>query len=352
MKIGILTFHRAHNYGAVLQCYALQEVLKSMGHEVWVIDYRQPFIEELYSPFNIHRLKGLLLHPRGIYHYFKSVFHRLRKQKIYTEFLNKHIRLTKPCQNDIPEDFERYVIGSDQLWGLHCLGGVADDVYLGNFRHNSLSKKIGYAISTNLNSLKALNNNDSLKDSVANFARLSMREEFAADYIENETGTKPTVCLDPTLLTDEHIWKPLINDKWKDERYILMYEVRCLKDDPNMLQKKAKELADKYNCKIIDLSSMAYSVEDFVSLFKYAQYVVTTSFHATVFSIIFDTPFYSIKLNDGHDGRYTNLLNALGLEICCVEKDSIYSPQEIDFSSAKEKLDILRNSSFEFLSEL
>ena len=252
----------------------------------------------------------------------------------------------------MPHDFDIYVIGSDQLWGLHCLGGVADDFYMGNFKHTPQSKVIGYAISTNLKSLKVLNNDNSLKDSVANFAKLSMREEFAADYIGNEIGIKPSVCLDPTLLTDKTVWKPLINDKWKDERYILMYEVRCLKDNPNMLQEKAEELANKYNCKIIDLSNMTYSVEDFVSLFKYAQYVVTTSFHATVFSIIFDTPFYSVKLNDGHDGRYTNLLNALGLETCCVEKDSICSPQEIDFSSAKEKLDLLRGSSFEFLSEL
>lgn len=159
MRIGILTFHRAHNYGAVLQCYALQEVLKSMGHEVLVIDYRQPFIEAIYSPFNFHRLKGLLLHPRGIYRYVRSISQRLRKRRIYTAFQNKHLRLTKPRQKNIPEDFERYVIGSDQLWGLHCLGGIADDVYLGNFKHKSQSKIMGYAISTNLNSLKALNNN-------------------------------------------------------------------------------------------------------------------------------------------------------------------------------------------------
>lgn len=177
-----------------------------------------------------------------------------------------------------------------------------------------------------------------------------MREEFAADYIEDQVGRRPFVCLDPTLLTDQNIWNPLINDKWKDERYILMYEVRRLKDNPNMLREKAENLANKYNCKIIDLSSMAYSVEDFVSLFKYAQYVVTTSFHATVFSIIFDTPFYSIKLNDGHDGRYINLLNALGLEMCCVEKNFSCSSQKINFHLAKGKLETLRKTSWEFLS--
>lgn len=49
MKVGIITYHRAHNYGAVLQCYALQEVLKRMGHDTQIIDYRQPFIEKLYN---------------------------------------------------------------------------------------------------------------------------------------------------------------------------------------------------------------------------------------------------------------------------------------------------------------
>ena len=351
MKIGILTFHRAHNYGAVLQCFALQEVLKLMGHDVQVLDYRQPFIEELYSPFNLHRFSGLLIHPRILYRYCKSIPWRLKRKNIFNSFLKKHILTTMPFRTDMLQDFDIYVIGSDQLWGLHCLGGIADDFYMGNFKHTPQSKVIGYAISTNLKSLEELGESR-LIDSVHNFSKLSMREEFAADYIEKQIGIKPSLCLDPTLLTNHDVWKPLINDKWKNEKYILMYEVRRLKDNPNMLQEKAKSLADIYNCKIIDLSSMTYSVEDFVSLFKYAQYVVTTSFHATVFSIIFNTPFYSIKLNDGHDGRYVNLLNALGLEACCVEKDFICSPQEIDFSSAKDKLETLRSTSCEFLLEL
>ena len=78
MRVGILTFHRAHNYGAVLQCYALQKVLKNLGHEVQVIDYRQPYIENLYAVFSWRHLFFLLMRLpiKSVLYYLKTVTNR------------------------------------------------------------------------------------------------------------------------------------------------------------------------------------------------------------------------------------------------------------------------------------
>ncbi len=351
MKIGILTFHRAHNYGAVLQCYALQEVLKSMGHDVWVIDYRQSFIESKYSPFSFLSVKEYLFRPITLLRYLKHYFNRKERLNTFHSFTEKFLHKTQPCNKNIPLDFEAYIIGSDQVWSWDCVGNIKDPIYLGNFPHPQSSKIIGYAISTNMASLKRLSN-DELNKALHNFSLISMREQFAIDYIVSKTNILPYLCLDPTLLTSEKDWTPLINDEWKSEKYILVYQVRYPKGKQTQLIQKAQSLANRYNCKIIDLSNVKFSVENFVSLFKYAEYVVTTSFHATVFSIIFNTPFYAIKLNDGHDGRYENLLNLIGLSKCCVDINTDLEPQIIDFESVKKKMVEYKSESISFLSKI
>ena len=132
MKIGILTFHRAHNYGAVLQCYALQEVLKGMGHDVEVIDYRQKWTEEVYKPFSltvmkvrckgvhstIRYIKGLhkrytaVKKKRASFEAFNSTFLTISKQYCIDELLksvsdNKLSFLAK-CDNLYKDAFEKY----------------------------------------------------------------------------------------------------------------------------------------------------------------------------------------------------------------------------------------------------
>ena len=80
MRIGILTFHRAHNYGAVLQCYALQETLKRMGHDVQVIDYRQPWIEDFYNLFCRNMIRRNSSSVPELFSYLKSRHHSFQKR--------------------------------------------------------------------------------------------------------------------------------------------------------------------------------------------------------------------------------------------------------------------------------
>lgn len=352
MKIGILTFHRAHNYGAVLQCYALQEVLKSMGHEVWVVDYRQQFIEELYCTINSKTVLKLWCHPRTLFNYLRTGVHRFRRKMNFNKFISSYLHIDKDSKCTIQPNLDAYVIGSDQLWSLHCLGGFKDEVFLGVFEHNKQAKIIGYAISTNTQSLEVLQN-DGLNEYLKKFTDLSMREQFASDFIYQNSNYKTSVCLDPTILADINIWDNIVDAKWENKKYVLLYLLR--KPDAVDKQQKLREnvlsLAMRIGCEVIDMSNMDYSVIDFVSLFKYARYVVTTSFHGTVFSVLFNKPFYSIKLADGHDGRVLNLLQSLGLSDYCIDLDDRLEIKEISYSSTNKRRNELRQDSIMFLTK-
>lgn len=349
MKIGILTFHRAHNYGAVLQCYALQEVLKSMGHNVSVIDYRQPYIEEIYKVIRpIYWLKNLIrLRKIALLYPIKTV-QRLKRKKNFDNFQNKYLNCTTNSYKEIINlDFDLYIVGSDQLWNTKLTGGF-DNVYWGNFKKKTNSKIVAYAMSTSLNNLKSIPINE-LLNSFKNFQFISTREYQIANYIKTIDSNIPVqIVLDPTLITNSNIWESILDHSLKDKKYILIYKAR---GDISLLKEKAKILSNKIHCEIIDLSCGTYTVQEFVSYFKYATYVITTSFHAVAFSLIFERPFYAICLNDGHDDRYVSLLRAIGAENRLVTPDfipryDIYSYDEISY-----KLGVLKKESINYLKK-
>lgn len=354
MKIGILTFHRAHNYGAVLQCYALQEILKGKGHDVQVIDYRQPWIEEFYRLFSMKMLLSKS-GPAEAFGYIKGNLKKFIKspgrKRFFSDFRNRHMDLSDRCDAVIPQDFDCYIIGSDQLWSLHCLGGNHDAIFLGDFSRPSGSRLVGYAISADAKSVDALG--ERLKEILPAFNYISMREAEIARRVGEYSGLPCSTCLDPTLLTDASLWKPLFNDRWKKRKYVLMYEVRWNKDTKGLLRKKAEELAARIGdgCEVIDVSRMRYPVDDFVSLFRYARYVVTTSFHGIVFSILFRRPFYALPLWNGYDLRYKELLENLGVHSRLVAAETELVPDDIDFGPVAARLEDLRKGSLDYIDK-
>lgn len=341
MRIGIITFHRAHNYGAVLQCYALQETLRRMGHDVQVIDYRQSWIEDSYSLFSSNMIRRNSDSLSSLFSYLKGNLKKWiqapRKSSYFRRFRESFLYLSSPCHDDMPQDYDCYVIGSDQLWSLHCLGGVSDNVYMGRFERPPGSTLVGYAVSADMKSI--LDSEDILKEAVPAFDALSMRERQIADAVAEITGCSCEVCLDPTLLGDESLWEPLMTDVPEGD-YVLMYEVRWNAGTKGKLRRKAEELASAVgpHCKVIDLSRGDRPVEEYVSLFRNASYVVTTSFHGVVFSIIFGVPFYAFPLWGGYDLRYMDLLESVGAEDRVRSFDDALVPGPMDFTSLREKL--------------
>ena len=355
MKIGILTFHRAHNYGAVLQCYALQEILKGMGHDVEVIDYHQQWIEDFYDLFGWNMIRRNSGSPSQLFRHLKGNLKKWllapAKARNFHDFREQFLNLSLPCMDMLPQTYDCYLIGSDQLWSLHCLGGELDPKYLGDFERPAGSRLAGYAISADMNSVQQ--SADILKDRVPAFDALSMREAEVAHAVEQITGCRCEVCLDPTLLSDASLWNPLMTAVGKEE-YVLMYEVRWNPQTKGLLRKKAEELAAAIgpHCKVIDLTRVNRPVTEFVSLFRNASHVVTTSFHGIVFSIIFGTPFYAFPLWGGYDLRYIELLKSLGAEDCVVSFDTEMKPKVMDFAPIRSALEQRRKESMEFLNKV
>lgn len=350
-RIGILTFHRACNYGAVLQCYALQEVLKHIGYDCMVIDYVQPYTELIYKGFSLKRLCQLFPQYKRILRYLTECKLRSQRKKVFYEFTHKYLNLTTLCnRTNIPVDFDSYVIGSDQLWSMDCLGGHEDPIYMGNFQHQNNSKIFTYAISSNVNSLLYIGEKK-LKQYACNMEIVSFREVKIGEEFYRLTGLKYRLDIDPTLLTDASLWNNLIIPQWKEKNYIVVYQVRY-PQGKNYLLKKAKQIATLLKCEIVDLSSKEYSPQDFVSAIKYAQYIVTSSFHATVFSLIFRKHFCAVRLNDGHDDRYVDLLNKIGGKNFLVSGDFIPPMEDIDYTLIFDNIEKMRLSSMIYLKSL
>lgn len=352
MKIGILTFHRAQNYGAILQCYALQKILREMGHDVSVIDYNQKYIKKVYKIFDVQRFVQCALfhfHPRVALKYLWDVKTRITRKHNFENFIKENINLSEECDcSNIPNDFDLYIIGSDQLWNS-SLTGSCDKIYWGEFFHKPSSSIITYAISTSLSDLSGINETF-VKQHVKNFKSISVRETSLSLYLKEKCIAKDIiVCLDPTLIADKNIWESVCSHRFQDEKYVLIYRARGYKNNPELLKQKAEYLAKRENLRVIDITSANLPIEDFIGLFRYATCVITTSFHAVAFSIIFNKPFYAIALNDGHDSRYVDLLKSIGLESSIVRPDFIPQLVEVDYTIVNKNLSKLRSISIDYL---
>ena len=355
MKIGILTFHRACNYGAVLQCFALQEVLKRLGHDVHVIDYAQKTIDRDYYVIYWRQLLSHLyhLHIRSVVRCIMNVPSALRKKLLFKRFVNKYLNTTKKYSSEyIPSDFDAYIIGSDQLWNTNLTAGL-DSVYTGLFKRKLGSKLYTYAVSTNVEVVDNIPS-EKWKKILNGFNAVSVREPEVAKLLSKKTSINVCVDSDPTLITDSGIWEPLINDKYKNRRYVLLYEIWArTKSQGKSLYSHAKQLAEKLNIELIDLSDYKAQVDDFVSAFKYAEVVITSSFHGTAFALIFQRPFYVYKMNDSMDGRYVDLLSYLKAENLVKDLDFYPSGSpQIDFQSISQLLNKRKDESFLYLSNI
>ena len=320
MKIGILTLHRANNYGAALQCYALQCTLQSLGYDAWVIDYRQPDTERSYRPFQWNSIRQHILNPKLL---CKDLTIRpllaILRQIAYNRFRGKYFRTTQPVRHaaDMPQDFDVYLIGSDQLWSIQCLGYNIEPAYFGEFPHSQDSRVCSYAISSNIQSLETIGK-EKLGQYLKNFNILSVREETIAAYILQATGFKARIDIDPTLLVDSTVWEAITPRLRVRGEYVLTYFLL-----PEQ-RKYAAAFARRLGLRLIEVGKVAMSPTDFLAYVKHATYIIGGSFHIAVFSIVFQKNFFIIKKNNGFDVRSASLLHNLHLENRITQHDLLY----------------------------
>jgi hypothetical protein len=357
-KIGIITFHFAHNYGAVLQAYALQEYLKSLGHSVTIINYRQKNLARYYALFDIRRiLSGNILRiiKRTIVE--TLLFTRRCVRYIqFEQFIKGNLKLSKRVnKDDIPGDFDLYILGSDQIWNSRITKGF-DTIYFGDFPVKKGARKISYAASMEAISLtqeEAI----FFESHLRKIDMISVRESTLKNILQPLTNKHIHTTLDPTLLLDASYWDKLIKRPSINRKYVLIYQVVSSIVTLDI----ANNVADQLGAIVLEVSSKInrYKIEknyrqcvspgEFIGLIKYASCVITTSFHGTIFSIISKKPFYTIKVGNW-DTRVDSLLASFDLSDrgLPVEKNQLVF-SEIDYTQVYFRLELIKQESILFI---
>lgn len=363
MKIGIFTFHRAHNYGAVLQAYALQETLKGLGHEVEIIDYRPDYLEIPYKPFVVPSYRN-----RGFFRFLRSFIvqivlypiKRIRYNK-FNRFILEKLNLSKEritIGDPLSISYDAIIWGSDQIWNPEITKGY-DPIFCGELNLDVKTKKIAYAGSTEGKDIKTKDIHFLIAN-LREFNSLSVREFDLAQRLHKELNLPVPVVLDPTLLSDVAFFDQIAINPLLKNPYILTYQVRT----DSTVDKVSSQIAATKSLDVKDLDAfwkkdnifndlMTSSPEEFLGLVKHASYIVTTSFHGVAFSIIFRKQFICVLNENYGNSRIRNVLQMFNLE------DRIYSEQnfntvlfrDINYDDVHSILTRKRTESLDFLLE-
>lgn len=349
----IVTFHCVPNYGAALQVLALQKTLMKFSSSVNILDYRQKALTDQYNLLNIHSLKGMIL---SLY----NISNSWKRNNKFKEFQNQYFQLTSPIFENPTKvtslDCDYIFLGSDQIWNPRITGGY-DKIYFGDFFTKEDCKRISYAASIGISSLNE-REEEQLKSLIVKIDNVSVRENNARQILGTLTDKPIEVVLDPTLLVEKREWE-CIRVKKNYGKFLLLYSL----SDYDETREIAKRVSKIMNIKIIEISTknkkpfetkqhkIIYTAgpAEFIGLISAAEFVVTDSFHGTVFSLIYHKPFYTIP-NKTKGSRMVELLDRTGLSdrlITDTEK-FLYNPK-IDYAKVDEILNIEKAKSLEFI---
>lgn len=344
-KIEIITLQRVPNYGSVLQAYATQKVLENKGYQAEIINY---FPERMTTKAMLRRIKNknnklkhsLMLRTIARIVILPSYYVRF---KTFNKFTNEKLRMTKKVYHscdelkiDVPEA-DIYCTGSDQVWNSDWNEGIDEALFLDFVPNNK--KCIAYSASFGK---KELNDweIDKTKELLKKYDNISLREKSGVEILDKLGIKGSTHVVDPTLLLDGNEWRKISSKKFQNEKYILVYNLNRNKK----IDTYAKNLSKKTGLKVKYLSYQLHEfykygkmycnpqVEDFLALIDNAEVVITDSFHATAFSINFNTDFV-IVYPDKFSTRLQSILELTNLEdrVAKNENDLKIYDKKIDF---------------------
>lgn len=321
MRIGILTYHRAYSYGAKLQAYALATYLRQLGHDAEDVDYGS-IGEQKLRKIGTKSVKDFIVTSLC---YICSTFSEPIRIKRFDEFLNLIPKSskrypTKESLQGIEKEYDCFITGSDQVWCPRYNEG--DTTYLLDFVKNG-KKKYAYAASFGVSELDqpeaAL-----YGKLLADFNTILIREQAGKELLHKLNGKEAQVVLDPTFLLDTCEWERIARYPYKRHfPYILSFQI--LVKDP-AYEKFVSHLSKVTGYKVIVLSdAFRYKPikgtlyakagpKEFLGLIRNAEIIVTNSYHATVFSLIFQKPFYTLLNSFGLNSRMQELANKFGFE--------------------------------------
>lgn len=365
-KVGIITFHAPHNYGSMLQAYALQQVILGMGYDCEIINFRSIAQKEMYMPIF---MRGTL-YGKCVRFIIQATYALgiLKKYRLFEKFLKEYLILSSKEYNTLKElenadfNYDYYISGSDQIWNVQSW----DFSYAYFLTFVKSGRRIAYAPSMgqnlNMDMCKDINK---IAEALKKYDAIAMREITGAKYIESIYKKPVATVLDPTLLLGSNEYGKLISNKplIKGE-YIFIYSPRY----NERVYEMAYKLGRKYNQNVVISQGLrtkeemlkwgrklkiyaAVGPKEFLNLCKNASIICCDSFHAVVFSILFKKCFF--VLDGMNDNRISNLLQITNLQnrSYSLSDDFLSAPLHIDYANAFDKLDIERKKDMEWLME-
>ena len=367
MKIGILTLPLHTNYGGILQAYALQTVLERMGHKVEVLDTLPSFKKPTYWKYPMRWIKKMAgsdiivareTRARKEFPIVSKETIRFKEQYIHSRILS--------CLSDVKEgDYDAIVVGSDQIWRSKYFKemwkSAMADAFL-EFTKTWNIKRIAYAPSFGVDNWE-LTDEETVRcrEMIKLFSGVSVREVSGVDLCDKYLNIPATHVLDPTMLLDTEEYIALSKDKRTHKRTgnLLCYILDDNSKKQDLIYKIAKERSltpFSVNCSNVKKTApinerIKPSVEEWLQGFYNAELVITDSFHACVFSILFKKPFIALGNTKRGMSRFSSLLDMLGLRHHLLNDVSEYD-SDYDYSICSgidEKLNVLRLQSVDFL---
>lgn len=354
MKIKTITCHKVYNVGASLQAYALVRYLSDLGHEVEIIDYRPEYLSR-------HYRLDVVNNPRFDRPIVKQLYliaklpgrlkaRKSQRKKNFDEFEKRYLPLTKKCYRsneelkESPPFADVYLAGSDQIWNTLFQNGRDPAFYL-DFAPKS-SVKASYAASFATEDIL-----EEWKESTKRWLNeldfISVRESSGMNIIRKLGINNGKLVMDPVFLLENGFWEKLISEYSAKEAYLLLYDF-----DGNVdINEYAKKIAEErslqiysiFNTPIADCCCMDTGPLEFLQLVYNAEYVISNSFHATAFAIIFEKPFAVFERKEKINTRLLDLLNMLNL---CEINDAI------DYGDVKMILEKKIDLSKKYLEEV
>lgn len=360
MKIKTITCHDVYNPGASLQAYALMKFLQNKGHDVQIIDYKPDYLSHHYDIWYVSNPRynnSILKYPYLLAKLPKRLMSlRSQKKKDYDLFTKKYLNLTnryssfEELKANVPSA-DVYLAGSDQIWNTMFQNGYDPSFYL-YFVKNAI--KASYAASFAVEE-KDYQYDSNIKEWLNELDKVAVRETSALDIL-NGYGIKGKQVLDPVFLLKKDEWNELCFPINK-EKYIFVTDF----DRSETMKEIAKKLSIKYSAKIVSLVPVGYEDEllsenqgplGFLSAIKNACCVLSNSFHATAFSIIFHTDFFVVNRIEKINTRMRDLLTMFELSERLLDEESSIEKNDIDWNHVDEILTSNRESSIMYLDEV
>ena len=355
MKVGILTYHRSHNYGALLQAIALRTVLTSLGHQVFYIDYWPAYHRHMYALFSFPWMmsrKGFKGKWRYLTSCIKNYVYRKERKENFDQFIEEYI---VPYLSSLGDTYDVIVHGSDQIWRKQPEIGTYNPVYWGK-SHINAPKKISYAASMGILPERE-SDKLKLKYLLSNLNGISVRERDLLDLVHSLGYNEARQDIDPTLLLKSEDWVKMFNLQKVESigKYALYYKIKdsfdvsCLEQFAKSRGLMLKIIHSKAIGQNTDSQITTAGPRQFLELIYNAEFIFTSSFHGLAFSLLFHKQFLASFTNNA--GRAASLLEALGLSDRMVVPHAPILNEQciIDYEKVDRYFQEIQNKSLLFL---